>query len=87
MCSTRALVTSKACINGNKKWSSVRQGRKIQTYFALSLHQEAGVPLAKSGVEEIKRFQAVMKEYQIHVISKDHFNSIIYESPDDGNKI
>ena len=87
MCCARALVTAKARIDGHKKWSSIRQGRKIQTDLVLSLHQEAGVPLAKYGVEEIKRFQAVMKEYQIHVISKDHFHAIIYEGPDAGNKI
>ena len=66
----------KARIDGHKWW------RKIQTYFALSLHQEAGVPLAKCGVEDIKRFQAVMTEYQIHVISKDLFSSIVYEVSD-----
>ena len=87
MCCTRSLVTAKAHIDGHKGWSSIRLGRKIQTYFALSLNQEIGVPLAKCGVEEIKRFQAVMKEYKIHVISKDHFKSIIYECSDAGINI
>ena len=62
--------------------ASDNKGRKIRTYFALSLHQEAGAPLAKCGVEEIKRFQAVMKEYQIHVFSKYLFSSFVYEGSD-----
>jgi hypothetical protein len=44
------------------------------------LHTLAKVPLLKCGIEEIKKFQAVMPEYQIHV-SKEHFNGIIALAP------
>ena len=45
---------------------------------AKKLHDQANVPLAKCGVEEIKEIQRVLTDYQIHVLSKEHFNAIIY---------
>jgi len=46
LCCARALVTARVRIEGHEKWSSIKQGGKIQTELAVSLHQEAGVPLA-----------------------------------------
>jgi hypothetical protein len=51
------------------------------------LHTLAKVPLLKCGIEEIKKFQAVMPEYQIHVVSKEHFNGIIYQGTEAEKKI
>ena len=39
------------------------------------------------GIEEVKKFQAVLPEYQIHVVSKDHFNAIIYAGPEKDKNI
>lgn len=49
--------------------------------MARQMHFTAGVPLQQCGIEEIKAFQRVLIGYQIHVVSKQHFNSIIYEGP------
>jgi len=45
--------------------------------LAGQLHYKAGVVIRKCGIEEVKKFQAVLPQYQIHVLSKDHFNGII----------
>lgn len=81
LCCARALITAKTRIDGHDKWESIRKGRKIQTDLAKELHYEANVPLKRCGIEEIKQFQAVLKDCQIHVISKEHFNAIVYEGP------
>lgn len=81
LCCARALITAKTRIDGHDKWESIRKGRKIQTDLAKELHYEANVPLKRCGIEEIKQFQAVFKDCQIHVISKEHFNAIVYEGP------
>lgn len=52
--------------------------------MAEQLHQKAGVPPQKCGIEEVKKFQAVLPQYQIHVLSKDHFNGIIYDGVEGG---
>lgn len=43
--------------------------------------------MRKCGFEEVKLFQAVMDDIQIHIVSKEHFNSIIYQGPEAENKI
>jgi hypothetical protein len=55
--------------------------------MAIELHTLAKVPRLKCGIEEIKKFQAVMPEYQIHVVSTEHFNGIIYHGPEAEKKI
>lgn len=87
ICCARALITAKTRIDGHEKWENIRKGGKIQTDLAKKLHFEANVPLKRCGIEEIKRFQAVLKDYQIHVVSKEHFNAIIYEGPVADKKI
>ena len=77
----RALVTAKARIDGHEKWNSIRLGKSIQETMAYELHQKAGVPLHRCGIEEIKAFQGVLDGHQIHVVSKEYFNAIIYEGP------
>jgi hypothetical protein len=82
ICCARALVTTQAKLEGHEKWSSIRQGRTIQRELAINLHQRAGVPLKKCGLNEIKLFQETMADYQINVISKEYFNGIIYSGPE-----
>ena len=40
----RAIVTTKAKIDGHEQWNSIRQSRRIQEELALELHTKAGVP-------------------------------------------
>ena len=87
LCCARAIVTAKARLDNHEKWNSIRVGRHIQRDLALQLHDRASVPLGKCGIPEIKRFQEVMPEYQIYVLSKGHFNAIIYEGPEADKKM
>lgn len=86
LCLARAIVTAKARIDGHDQWNSIRQGRNIQKVMAELLHEKAGVPLTKCGVEEAKRFQNVLEDYQINILSKEHFNGIIYSGPEKEKK-
>ena len=84
LCCARALVTAMARLESHPQWHNIRSGRHIQQQLAMDLHNKAGVPLQKCGFEEVKQFQAVISNYQIHVLSKEHFNGIIYEGPKGG---
>lgn len=84
LCCARALVTAIARVDYHPKWNSIRQGRSIQRELAVSLHHKANVPMGKCGIEEVKMFQASLLNYQIHVVSKAHFNAIVYQGPDGG---
>jgi hypothetical protein len=87
LCCARALVTAKARIDGHEKWNSIRLGKSTQETMAHELYQKARVPLHRCGIEEIKEFQGALDEYQIHVVSKEYFNTIIYEGPLPDKKI
>ncbi|CAG2191938.1 unnamed protein product [Mytilus edulis] len=87
LCCARAIMTAKARLDGHEKWNSIRQGRNIQGELARKLHNKAGVPFRRCGIEEIKSFQRILDGYQIHVVSKEHFNAIIYEGPTAEKKI
>ncbi|WAR14681.1 ZN358-like protein [Mya arenaria] len=84
LCCARAIVTAKARVENHPEWNNIRQGRSIQQILAEQLHVKAGVPLGKCGIEEVKKFQAALPQYQIHVLSKDHFNGIIYDGLEGG---
>ena len=51
------------------------------------MHERANVPLGVCGIDEIKRFQAILPGYQIHVMSHDHFNAMIYTGQEADHKI
>ena len=87
LCCARAIVTAKARLDNHERWNSIRQGRGIQETLARELHIKAGIPLQRCGIEEVKGFQRILDGYQIHVISKNHFNGIIYEGPPAEQKI
>jgi hypothetical protein len=83
----RAIVTAKAKIDGHEQWNSIQRGRRIQEELALELHTNARVPLHQCGIEDVKTFQRFLVGYQIHVISREHFNGIVYHGPTADKKI
>ena len=78
---TRALVTALH----KQDWTIKKSGKvfvmAVQTVLAKSLHVHCGVPLGKCGIDEIKKCQSFMEGYQMYVLSRDHFNGIIYHGP------
>jgi hypothetical protein len=74
-------------VEGHEQWNSIRQSRRIQEELALELHTKAGVPLHRCRIEDVKTFQRFLVGYQIHVISREHFNGIIYHGPTAEKKI
>ena len=74
-------MTAIAKIEGFSNYRAYREARPIQRTKAWDLHHKAGVPLTPCGIEEIKLFQAVLPEYQLVVVSGDHFNATIYKGP------
>ncbi|CAC5379378.1 unnamed protein product [Mytilus coruscus] len=75
-------MSAKGRLDCHEKWNSVRQGRNIQMNLAKELHHNADIPLRRCGLDDINSFQRVLDGYQIHVVSKEHFNAIIYEGPE-----
>lgn len=87
LCCARAIVTAKARLDQHEYWDNIRRGRNMQKQLAEQLHVKAGVALGQCGIKEIEKFQAVLPGYQIHVISQEHFNAIIYKGPEVEKKI
>ena len=81
LCLPRAIVTAIARENNHKKWSSIRQGKEPQRSEALELLKRANLPLKRCGLEDVKKFQEVIPEYQIVVVSAEHFNRIVFKGP------
>ena len=69
-------------LEGFSNYRSYKEGRPIQRTKALNLNHKAGVPLTPCGIEEIKLFQAALPDYQLVVVSGDHFDTIIYKGPE-----
>ena len=84
LCCARAIVTAIARIEKHPYWENIRKGFEPQKSMAIDLHRKADIPLNRCGIEDVKRFQAILPAYQIHVLSKEHFNAIIYEGPNEG---
>ena len=84
LCCARAIVTAKARKDNHPKWNSIRQGRKEQLRLAKELHAAAQVPQGiLCGKEEWEKFQDVLgREYQLVIVSRDFFNSVVYKGPD-----
>ena len=62
-------------------WNSIRQGRQWQSILAKELHQKNGIPEGLCGLFKVVMFQQVIEDYQIVILSSDHFNAIVYEGP------
>ncbi|WAR17772.1 ZN468-like protein, partial [Mya arenaria] len=67
LCCARAIVTAIARHENDPQWNSIRRGYSMQRHLAEQLHQQAGVPLQRCGIDEVKKFQSVLPNYQIHV--------------------
>ncbi|CAC5393603.1 unnamed protein product [Mytilus coruscus] len=87
ICCARALVTAKANIVKHPKSEDIRKGRLIQKQLAIELHDKANIPLKTCNLEDITQFQRAMNAYQIHVVSQQHFNGIIFQGPEAERKI
>ena len=87
LCAACAIVTGKAMALNDHRARRIRQGRPIQKRLALELHEEAGVPVGVCGLEEIQKFQHVLPNFQIKVISFPSNNSIIFEGKESEKQI
>ena len=74
-------MTDIACQEADPAWISIRQGCQAQQILAKELHQKAGAPEGLRGLSEVPKFQAVIENYQIVVLSAEYSNAIIYEGP------
>ena len=70
LCCARALVVAKARVDQHPKWSSIRQGGKIQRTLALELRHEANVPLGPCSYDALTAFSAApsLANYQIILV-------------------
>lgn len=84
LCCARAIVTAIARIEKHPKWNSIRQGLSIQKELATDLHVKADVPFGECGIKELSKFQEILPKYQIHVLSKEHFNAFVHSGPEGG---
>jgi len=75
--SRRALVTDIAQQDNDPGWNSIQMGRKEQRLLAQQLHQKADVQEGLCGILEVGKFQKVIDNYQIIVLSAKHFNAIV----------
>ena len=88
MCLARALVVSIAKIENDSRYKTVIDHRwSMQTHLANDLHEKAGVPNGKCGLNEVKQFQTYLSDYQIDIVSKEHQNSILYSGPENEKRI
>lgn len=51
------------------------------------LHESCNVPLAESGLSQVKQFQTHLTEYQINIVSKEYQSSIIFAGPEVAKRI
>ena len=83
LCLARAIVVAKAKVDNDERYQRISDSRKtLQGDLAHELHEKAGVPLGQCGIEEVKKFQAYLSDYQINIVSKEHLNTIIYSGPE-----
>ena len=88
LCAARAIVTMKAWTDRNQgdqvayhDYENLKRGRPIQKRRAQDLHRQADVPEGPCGLEEIAKFQSVLPDYQIKVITADPPYGIIFKGP------
>ena len=84
LCCARAIVTAKAWVERNTSnealhdYENIRRGYPIQQRKAEALHREANVPLGPCDLEAVAKFQAVLPQYQLIVVSAQQLYSIIF---------
>ena len=80
LCCARAIVVAKAIVDPQLK--VIKDSRKpLQKQLAQSLHEEARVPVGLCGLQQIKLFEIVLKEYQFVVVSAEHGHAIVHKGP------
>ena len=91
MCMARALVTAIAKVDDDPRWKSISDSRcgrdQLQKQMAREVCEQAGVdPNKVAGILDAKRFQSELMNYQIVILSKAHFNAIVYAGPEHKEK-
>ena len=90
-CLARALVTAKARIekdtDASVKWSSIRNGQYEQARLATELHERAGVPEGPCGLDEVERFQAVLPDYEVNVVTTNPNDLFLDRGPPREKKV
>lgn len=71
-------MTVIARLENHPQWDGIR-GYGLQRVLSVESHKKS-----KCSIEDIKKFQDVLPNYQIHVVSKDHINGIIYDGIEGG---
>ena len=88
LCLARGIVVTKAKIDNNEQYRSiVNSSSPLQGNLAHELHEKANVPLGQCGIEEVKKFQTYLTNYQINIVSKEHLNTLIYSGPEASKRI
>ncbi len=90
MCLARSIVVASSRLQWKKgelaksKYDQIADGRTpIQRKLARALCDAAGVcHTTPCGADEYPKFQSVLEEYQLHIVSRDHFDTIIYKGPE-----
>ena len=83
MCLARAIVTARAKAENHRERVNFRDAKpgrdKVQREEAIALCQLALVdPTVPSPICDLRKFHIVIPEYQLIVLSKEYFNSIIF---------
>lgn len=92
LCCARAIVTMiarhgrKSNQASKRQYDNMRKGYPIKKTRAEELHLLANEPLGPCGIEELKKFQAILPDYQIKVLSYDKPHCIIFKGTEDLEK-
>ena len=92
LCCARAIITMKALVdaNGNTRdhhYKNLKDGYPVQERLAKELHRLAGVHEGSCGISELQKFQEVLPDYQIKVMSIDPPHMLIFVGPTPSDKI
>ncbi|KAI8493979.1 hypothetical protein Bbelb_283260 [Branchiostoma belcheri] len=87
LCCGRALVVARERLEKENdprvqsRWNSVRQGCRIQSVLAEELYESAGVAKGPCGLPELQKFQELLSDYQIIVVSAKELNRVVFKGP------
>ena len=84
LCCARAIITAKARVDGNTRlYETLRKGSITGAQYnqAAALHLAANVPIGTMcGKNEWDKFQAALgNDYELIVVSREFFNSVVYK--------
>ena len=81
--SRTGLVVAKANVDNDEQNAYIKNTRgPLQSNLAHELHEKAGVPLGQCGIQEVKKFETYLTDYQVNIVSKEHLNSLISSGPE-----